>query len=273
MTRAAVILLALILGSGIGISAPITAAAPPDSRGRGRQLFEAKCSGCHTIGQGRKVGPDLYGITQIRPKDYLVSFIGNATHMFERRDPIAIMVLGQYKTIRMPNLHLSEGQILEIIAYIQMQSLKPRPTPKQLTGNPQVGRSLFDGRVRFANGGPPCISCHNIALLPFPMGGTVGPDLTRMNPEFTAREAPGVFPSMIPLYSGAPLTLKEQEDLEAFVGIASVEQSVDMSAALAILAEVLFGLAALAVWLIWRSRIAVVRDSLIGKIRFGGSRP
>lgn len=273
MTRVAVILLALILVSGAGVCAPVVAAVPPDSQAQGRQLFEAKCSECHTIGQGRKVGPDLYGITQIRPKDYLVSFIGNATHMFERRDPIAVMVLGQYKTIRMPNLHLSEDQVLAIIAYIQAQSLKPRPTPKQLVGSPQAGRSLFDGRIRFANGGPPCISCHNIARLPFPMGGTMGPDLTGINPEYAAMQAPRVFPSMIPLYSGAPLTLKEQEDLEAFVGIASVEESVDVSAALAILAEVLFGIAALAVWLIWRNRIGVVRNSLARKIRFGGSRP
>lgn len=273
MKRVAIILLALALGCGGGMCSRNAVAASPDSQAEGRQLFKARCSECHTIGQGRKVGPDLYGITEIRPKDYLVSFIGNPTHMFEMRDPIAIMVLGQYKTIRMPNLHLSEDQVLEIIAYIHAQSLKPRPAPKQLFGNPQTGRGLFDGTVRFSKGGPPCISCHNISRLPFPMGGTMGPDLTGINPEFAAMEAPDVFPTMMPLYSEAPLTPKEQEDLEAFVGIAGVEQSVDVSAALVILAEVLFGLAILAVWFIWRNRIAMVRDSLVDRTRFGGTRP
>jgi mono/diheme cytochrome c family protein len=138
----------------------------------GKSLFQEKCSQCHTIGEGRKVGPDLYAITQARPMGYLVDVILNATHMFESGSPIAVMVLGQYRTIRMPNLNLSREQVLGILAYIRAESAKPRPAVREepVPGNPDAGRNLFDGRVWFREGGPPCISCHNISQLPFPMG-------------------------------------------------------------------------------------------------------
>lgn len=41
------------------------------------------------------------------------------------------------------------------------------------------GMDLFEGKVPFANGGPPCISCHSISALDI-KGGTVGPDLSRV---------------------------------------------------------------------------------------------
>lgn len=42
----------------------------------------------------------------------------------------------------------------------------------------KAGEALFTGQRRFQNGGPPCATCHSVATLPFPSGGTMAPDLT-----------------------------------------------------------------------------------------------
>lgn len=230
----------------------------------GRKLFEDNCSQCHTMGKGRKVGPDLYAITEIRPTDYLLDMISNATHVFETGNPIAVMVLGLYRTIRMPALNLSREQGADILAYIRAESTRPWPAAREepVAGRPDTGKMLFDGGVSFKKGGPPCISCHNIARLPFPMGGTMGPDLTNINARFAAENAPHVFPTMVPLYMDRPLLPEEQVDLEAFIAKAAFEQSDDVTAVFALLAELVFVLATAVVWLIWRNRTGVVRDSL-----------
>jgi hypothetical protein len=90
----------------------------------------------------------------------------------------------------------------------------------------------------------------------------MGPDLTDINAQFAAVDAPHVFPTMIPLYVDKPLLPDEQQDLQAFITKTAFEQSTDVTAVLALLAEAFFALAALGVWLIWRNRIGVVRDSL-----------
>ena len=40
------------------------------------------------------------------------------------------------------------------------------------------GRRLFLGQQRFANGGPPCVSCHTLRTVGRLGGGRLGPDLT-----------------------------------------------------------------------------------------------
>ena len=50
----------------------------------GLQLFtENRCSRCHTIGRGRFVGPDLYGIAEKRGKDEIVKWIVNPELIYE----------------------------------------------------------------------------------------------------------------------------------------------------------------------------------------------
>ncbi len=93
-------------------------------------------------------------------------------------------------------------------------------TPSQ-PGDPRIGEALFTGRDRLANGGPPCISCHSVSGIPFPNGGTMGPDLTgvyaRFGPEGMAAALDSLFfVTMQPLYNNRPLTPTEQQDLAAF---------------------------------------------------------
>lgn len=49
----------------------------------------------------------------------------------------------------------------------------PQSSASSVEGDVAAGETLFTGRRRFQNGGPPCATCHNVATLPFPSGGTM----------------------------------------------------------------------------------------------------
>src|ERR1017187_4342089 len=88
-------------------------------------------------------------------------------------------------------------------------------------GSAFAGRTLFMGTVRFKNGGPACSACHSVASLPFPQGGTLGPDLTRayskLGPEgLNSALETLFFPAMTPLFAYRPLTDDERRNLAAF---------------------------------------------------------
>ena len=55
---------------------------------------------------------------------------------------------------------------------------QPSAAGESQPGSVAAGRALFLGTVRFHNGGPACSACHSVAGLPFPEGGTMGPDFT-----------------------------------------------------------------------------------------------
>src|SRR5579859_6684231 len=91
----------------------------------------------------------------------------------------------------------------------------------------QRGEELFAGQHPFQNGGPPCASCHSVAGLSFPNGGTLAPDLTR---EYSKLGPQGIdialetlfFPAMTPIYDTHSLTKVERGDLGAFLEQASM---------------------------------------------------
>ena len=88
-------------------------------------------------------------------------------------------------------------------------------------GDAKAGEALFTGRIRLANGGPPCISCHSVSGLAFPNGGTMGPDFTglynRFGPEGMVAALDNLFfVTMQPLYDSRPLTPIEQQNFAAF---------------------------------------------------------
>ncbi len=96
-----------------------------------------------------------------------------------------------------------------------------QPAGQPPAGSADAGAKLFSGVTRFANGGPPCASCHTAAGIPFPNGGTLGPDLTtasaRFGPEAMQMFVSTLFfPTMNPVFQGRLLTPAEQSDLLAF---------------------------------------------------------
>ncbi len=139
--------------------------------------------------------------------------------------------------------------------------------------SPSQGERLFTGIIGFQNGGPPCMACHNVSGLPFPGGGTVGPDLTgiskKYGPALANTLATLPFPTMVPIFGKRPLAQAEQQDLAAFFGQKSGASGPNSS--LKIFLPGIGGLILLmaVIGVVWRRRLRTVRERLV---KSGGSR-
>jgi protein SCO1/2 len=81
-------------------------------------LFGSRCSACHTIGQGDKVGPDLAGVTARRDRAWLERYLAEPEMVLAEGDPIATALFDKYKTVRMPNLSLSHDDVVTLLSYL-----------------------------------------------------------------------------------------------------------------------------------------------------------
>lgn len=92
----------------------------------GRELFVLKsCKGCHTVGLGRSSGPDLFGVLERRPVDWVKKFIANPSEMIDT-DPLAQGLYQQWNKTRMPNLHLTASEIDALVHYLQLKTNEVR---------------------------------------------------------------------------------------------------------------------------------------------------
>lgn len=163
--------------------------------------------------------------------------------------------------------------LLASAAAAQGPTISDAPLSSAQVGDAKAGEAFFTGRIRLANGGPPCISCHSVSGLAFPNGGTMGPDLTgvynRFGPEGMAAALDTLFfVTMQPLYDTRPLTPIEQQNLAAFF-----KQTAQNHPRPGITAE--FGLISVAGCaglfvlngFIWRKRLRGVRRDLLARAR------
>ncbi len=84
----------------------------------GEEIFIAKCTACHSIGEGVRVGPDLQGVTQQRDPDWLARWIIEPDVMLAEGDPIATELLAEHNNVPMPNLQLTSEEVDNVIAYL-----------------------------------------------------------------------------------------------------------------------------------------------------------
>ncbi len=100
----------------------------------GKILFERQCAACHTIGSGDRVGPDLAGATERRPRDWLLNFVTAPERMIADGDPVATRLFEQYNRIVMPNLNLTREQAGQLLAYLaeagQVAAAPARPVSR-----------------------------------------------------------------------------------------------------------------------------------------------
>jgi protein SCO1 len=95
------------------------AEAKPLEIGAGEYLFASRCSACHSIGGGEKVGPDLLGITARRDAAWLARYIRAPDRMLAVGDPVAVSLSEKYKTVRMPNMRLVPNEVADVIQYLK----------------------------------------------------------------------------------------------------------------------------------------------------------
>lgn len=147
-----------------------------------------------------------------------------------------------------------------------------------IEGSDTRGERLFTGVTRLHNGGPACISCHSIAGLPFPNGGTLGPDLTRAYKKLGTRGTQSAmqtlyFRVMTPIYSAHPLAPGEQADLIAFLKQAESKPESQWNTQIVILAPLLLvGVLVALTGFLWRDRVKSVRQTLVDRATRQGAR-
>jgi cytochrome c551/c552 len=84
----------------------------------GEEIFQGNCAGCHTIGKGNLVGPDLSGVTLRREESWLIRQIKDPDGLVEEKDPTALELLKEFN-MPMVALGLSDNEITEIILYLK----------------------------------------------------------------------------------------------------------------------------------------------------------
>ena len=107
-----------------------TAAQPLNLEG-GLYMFQTRCSVCHTIGDGDKVGPDLAGLARRRERAWVARYLVNPDKMRAEGDPIALELAGKYKTIQMPNQRLEGDDLKTMLTFLESKTANVEPKTAQ----------------------------------------------------------------------------------------------------------------------------------------------
>ena len=212
----------------------------------GATYFKQMCVACHTVNGGILVGPDLANVHDRRSDEWLQKFIKSSQTLINSGDPDAVAVFEQFNKIVMPDPPFSDDQIAAVIIYIKAASGDGEEAAEasgeetvdaekvseeaalietgaeSIEANIFMGQNLFQGKTRFENGGPSCISCHHVKHDAIIGGGILAKELTTV---FSRMGAPGVrailgsapFPVMQHAYLNKPLTDEEIVSIVAFL--------------------------------------------------------
>ncbi len=216
----------------------MTLLSEPLSADEGETIFAQTCAACHSIGEGRRVGPDLKNVHERRSQAWLQSFIKSSQSMVSSGDADAVKVFDEYGKMVMPDMPFTDAQIASVINHIKTASGGGGGTP--VAAEPAMeapvatdqdvarGRDLFQGIQRFGNGGPSCNSCHEASGAEVFGGGKLAVDLTGAFGRLGGTGIKGVlsglpFPAMKHAYRKGPISDDESFALVAFLEKVSKE--------------------------------------------------
>lgn len=206
---------------------------PASAQESGKQIFQKACAACHSIGGGRLVGPDLKGVNDKHPEDWLLKFIKSSQAMVKSGDKTAMALLEAFSKMPMPDQALSDDQIRSVLAHIkeagggpaagtEAPAAQAAPVAEVHPDEIQRGQDLFEGKLRFSNGGPSCNACHHVTSDALLGGGVLAAELTlvfsRMGKEgVSAILGSSPFPVMGAAYAGKEFSPQEISALVAFL--------------------------------------------------------
>ncbi len=214
----------------------ISSAFAQTAPNKGQEIFTKSCEVCHSIGAGRRVGPDLMGVTKHREEEWLKKFIQHPTQMIDSKDQTAMDLLEKYQT-PMPDRGLTDAEVDEVFKYLDSFSTVSSPATETLKivkkaaskENISKGMALFQGTQRFLRQGPSCISCHNVRTNSVSAGGGLAKDLTTSYSRLGEAGINSIiknppFPVMHEAYANKELTNEEINYLNDFLGNLDEEQ-------------------------------------------------
>ncbi len=160
LATVALLLFAVACGKGEGDkSAEVVA---------GEEVFTRNCTACHTVGQGKRIGPDLAGVTDQREHDWLVRWLDDPIGMAET-DPIGKRLLAEWGNIPMSDSNLDPEEIENVIAYLAWASAQGgaeivEEAPMELTAEQfEQAKDVYFDR---------CAGCHGTLR-----AGATGPNI------------------------------------------------------------------------------------------------
>jgi len=125
----------LMIAAALTLALPAALAAQEAAAGltpdpalaqKGKGLWNSRgCTGCHSIGGGKRSGPDLNGVLERRELGWLRRWLKNPTQMLET-DSTAQAMLAQYNNTKMPNMRLSDADVESLLQFIAAESEKHR---------------------------------------------------------------------------------------------------------------------------------------------------
>ncbi len=236
----------------------------------GEETFNKTCKACHTIGAGKLVGPDLNGVASRRSEAWLMKWTKSSQSLINSGDADAKAVFEANNKIPMPDQILSDADINGVVEYIKSKSSvgEVSASANVAKGTLQssvkssdnasaeeiaLGQMLFE-KGNFTNGGPACISCHNIASDRIIPGGLLAKDLTAVHSRMGGDaglsgilNAPP-FPAMTQAYKNKAITEKEIFAITAFLNKVEKENGMQPIEATSPLLK--WGFCGLAFWII-----------------------
>jgi protein SCO1/2 len=106
----------------------------------GKYVFDSMCGACHTVGKGDKVGPDLRDVTARRDRAWLFRYIKAPARVRAANDPISKKLFAAYK-VRMPDLGMADGDVHEVIRYLDAQSASVHDAKRKDTAGEMVAEA------------------------------------------------------------------------------------------------------------------------------------
>ncbi len=211
----------LLISSIISLSNPDALAS---------EIFDTKCAGCHTIGGGAMVGPDLAPSSKWSDTDLQKSIkdmeknVGPLTD--EEVDALVVFIRAPLsnKSTPAPNSNAQSTEAMQQLSAANPQlKANQKADTETITGTPEAGEPssgarLFNGQQSFKNGGLSCIACHQAEG----RGGTMGPDLTGIAAKMPAKALINAcqntpYKVMKTTYKEHSITHQEAVDLSAYL--------------------------------------------------------
>lgn len=112
-------------------------AIPQSEIAPGQILFVKACAACHTIGRGKRIGPDLEQVAERRPREWLIRYITDPKGVRASGDLTAADLQAAFPAVRMPALGMSESDASDLLAYIAITNERARTA--------KAGRSASGG--------------------------------------------------------------------------------------------------------------------------------
>ncbi|MCC6848678.1 MAG: c-type cytochrome [Deltaproteobacteria bacterium] len=132
----------------IGISMMLLAPAVWADASDGQRIFQQSCAACHTVGEGKRLGPDLEGVTKTRDSAWLNRWIREPDKMIAEGDAIAVRLLNEYGRVPMPNLGLNAEQADAVIAFLASGSGAALPAAATGIAHPEPPTGEGRGSVQ-----------------------------------------------------------------------------------------------------------------------------